>query len=131
MAIRQDRLTFVALVVAFGFSALYQLYRSMLLEVPRYDAFTLTMGSAYLVLVGISALILTNRRWAWWTVSGLVILLLAVGVFWYYPVVATARMEAGSMGLLGWLEGTVYTGLLFVAGFICALNLLGARLVER
>jgi hypothetical protein len=129
MAIRQDRLTLVVLVAAFGLSALYQLYRAMLLEVPRYDTFTAVMGAAYVVLVGISALVLTNRRWAWLVVSGLVIFLLAVSVFWYYPVVAEARMEAGSMGLIGWLEGTLYTGLLLVAGFICALNLLGARLV--
>jgi hypothetical protein len=33
------------------------------------------------------------------------------------------------MGLVGWLEGSVYMGLLFVAGSICILNLLGARLV--
>jgi hypothetical protein len=129
MAIRQDRVTFLVLVAAFGISALYQLYRAMLLEVPRFDAFTLMMGAAYTVLLGISALVLTNRRWAWWTVSGLVLFLLAVSVFWYYPLVAAARMDAGSMGLVGWLEGIVYTGLLFVAGFNCALNLLGARLV--
>jgi hypothetical protein len=44
-------------------------------------------------------------------------------------VVVTARIEAGAMGLVGWLEGSVYMGLLFVAGSICILNLLGARLV--
>jgi hypothetical protein len=44
-------------------------------------------------------------------------------------VVVTARIEAGAMGLVGWLEGSAYMGLLFVAGSICILNLLGARLV--
>jgi len=62
-------------------------------------------------------------------VLGLVLLLLAVGNFWYYPVVARARMEVGAMGLAGWLEGSIYMGLLFVAAFICGLNLLGARLI--
>ncbi len=32
------------------------------------------------------------------------------------------------MGLVGWLEGSIYMGLLFVAGFICILNLLGVQL---
>jgi hypothetical protein len=37
-------------------------------------------------------------------------------------------IEAGAMGLVGWLEGSLYMGLLFVDEFICILNLLGARL---
>jgi hypothetical protein len=77
----------------------------------------------------ISALILTGRRWAWSVVLALVLALLSVGVFWYYPVVAAARIEAGAMGVVGWLEGSLYMGLLFVAGCVCVLNLLGARLV--
>lgn len=34
------------------------------------------------------------------------------------------------MGVVGWLEVSVYMGLLFVAGFVCALNLLGTHLVR-
>jgi hypothetical protein len=33
------------------------------------------------------------------------------------------------MGSVGWLESTMYLGVLFVAGFVCVLNLLGAHLV--
>jgi hypothetical protein len=101
------------------------------MEVPEYDAFTVATGAAYLVFVGISALVLTDRRWAWVVVLALVLALLSVGVFWYYPVVAAARIEAGAMGLIGWLEGSLYMGLLFVAGFVCVLILLGARLVPE
>jgi hypothetical protein len=119
------------LATAFASSALYQLYRATPMEIPEYDAFTVVTGAAYLVFVGISALVLTGRRWAWWVVLILVLALLSVGVFWYYPVVVTARIEAGAMGLVGWLEGSVYIGLLFVAGLICVLNLLGARLVPE
>jgi hypothetical protein len=129
MALKQSTATFYVLAAAFLISALYQLYRAMLMEVPEYDTFTLVTGAAYLTFIGISALVLTDRRWAWWVVSVLVLALLSLGVFWYYPVVAGARMEAGAMGPIGWLEGSVYMGLLFVAGFVCALNLLGARLV--
>jgi hypothetical protein len=35
------------------------------------------------------------------------------------------------MCLVGWLEGSVYMGLLFVAGSIFVLNLLGARGPQR
>ena len=128
MALKHHVVAFWTLAAAFVISALYQLYKSALMEVPEYDAFTLTTGIVYAAFIGVSALVLTDRRWAWWIVSVLVLLLLLLGVFWYYPVVVPARIEAGAMGLVGWLEGTIYMGLLFVAGFICILNLLGARL---
>jgi hypothetical protein len=128
MALKHHIVAFWTLAAAFVISAVYQLYRSALMEVPEYDAFTLTTGNVYAAFIGVSALVLTDRRWAWWIVSVLVLLLLSLGVFWYYPVVVPARIEAGAMGPVGWLEGTIYMGLLFVAGFICVLNLLGARL---
>jgi hypothetical protein len=128
MALKNHIVAFWTLAAAFVISALYQLYRSALMEVPEYDALTLTTGIVYAAFIGVSALVLTDRRWAWWIVSVLVLLLLSLGVFWYYPVVVPARIEVGAMGLVGWLEGTIYMGLLFVAGFICILNLLGARL---
>jgi|SRR5215211_6885678 hypothetical protein len=131
MSLKHHVVAFWTLATAFVISALYQLYRSVLMEVPQYDAFTLTTGIVYASLIGVSALVLTNRSWAWWVVSGLVVLLVLVGVFWYYPVVMPARIEAGAMGLVGWLEGSVYMGLLFVGGFVCLLNLQGVRLVPE
>jgi hypothetical protein len=128
MSLKHHIVAFWTLAAAFVISALYQLYRSALMEVPEYDAFTLTTGIVYAAFIGVSALVLTDRRWAWWIVSVLVVLLLLLGVFWYYPVVVPARIEAGAMGLVGWLEGSLYMGLLFVDEFICILNLLGARL---
>jgi len=131
MSLKHHIVAFWTLAAAFVISAVYQLYRSVLMEVPQYDAFTLTTGIIYASLIGVSALVLTNRRWAWWVVSGLVVLLVLVGVFWYYPVVVPARIEFGAMGMVGWLEGSVYMGMLFVAGFICLLNLQGVRLVPE
>jgi hypothetical protein len=131
MSLKHHIVAFWTLATAFVISAAYQFYRSVLMEVPEYDAFTLTIGIVYACLIGVSALVLTNRRWAWWVVSVLVLLLVLVGVFWYSPVVMPARIEAGAMGLVGWLEASVYIGLLFVAGFICILNLLGVRLVPE
>jgi hypothetical protein len=129
MVLRHHIVAFWTLAVALVISAVYQLYRSAFMEIPRYDAFTPTTGLVYASLIGISALVLTDRRWAWWVVCVLVVLLVLVGVFWYYPVVVPARIEAGAMGLVGWLEGSVYMGLLFVAGFVCLLKLGGVRLV--
>ena len=59
------------------------------------------------------------------------LVLLSLGVLWYYPVVAPARIEAGAMGLIGWFEASVYMGLLFVAGFVCALRLFDAHLAPK
>jgi hypothetical protein len=67
MTIRHHVLAFGVLAAAFAASALCQLYRSMLMEVPEYDAFTVTTAVAYAALaayaafVGVSALVLTDR----------------------------------------------------------------------
>jgi len=68
MTIRQDSFAFVVFV-AFAISAFYQAYRAALMEVPERDAFGVAMGVGFLALVGISALVLTGRRWAWWSPS--------------------------------------------------------------
>ena len=128
MILKQNTLTFGVLTAAFAVSAVYQAYRAMLDEVPKYDVFTPMTGVIYLAFVGISALVMTDRYWAWWVVSVFVIALLALGTFWYHPTFTMGRMESGVMGAIGWLESTVYVGLLFVAGFVCAMHLLGARL---
>lgn len=120
----QSTLTFGVLAVAFAVSILYQLYRATLMEIPEYDAFTLTTGIGYALCIGVCALVLTDRLWAWWIVSALVLFLVAIGLFYYFPVVTTAR----DMGFVDWLEGLVFVGLLFVAGFVCALRLLGVSL---
>ena len=64
MILKQSTVTFGVLAAAFAISALYQLYRAALMEVPEYDAFTPATGAAYLGFIGISALVLTDRRWA-------------------------------------------------------------------
>jgi hypothetical protein len=129
MILKQNTLTLGVLVAAFAVSALYQAYRAMLNEVPEYDAFTPMTGVVYLAFVGITALVMTDRCWAWWVVPVFVITLLALGTFWYHPTFTMGRMESGVMGLVGWLESTVYVGLPFVAGFVCTMHLLGVRLV--
>jgi hypothetical protein len=129
MILKQNTLTLGVLVAAFAVSALYQAYRAMLNEVPEYDVFTPMTGVVYLAFVGITALVMTDRCWAWWVVPVFVTTLLALGTFWYHPTLTMGRVESGVMGLVGWLESTVYVGLLFVAGFVCTLHLLGVRLV--
>ncbi len=124
--LRQSTATFGILASAFAISALYQAYRGTLMEIPE-DAFTATTALIYAALVGVSALVLTDKRWAWGLVSALVLVFLALGSFYYYPVVATAR----TMGPIDWLEGSVFMGLITVAGFVCALRLLGASLAPN
>jgi hypothetical protein len=131
MVLRHHIVAFRTLAAALVISALYQLYRSVFMEIPEYDSFSLTTGVVYASLIGVSALVLTDRSWAWWVVSVLVLLLVLISVFWYYPVVVPARIEAGAMGLIGWLEGSVYMGLLFIAGFVCLLKLGDVRLVPE
>lgn len=116
--------TFGVLASAFAISALYQAYRATIMEIPE-DAFTVTSGVVYTALIGISALLLTCRRWAWWLVSTVVFFFLLLGPFYYFPEVATVR----DMGLIDWTEATVFMGLLSIAAFICTLELLGVRLV--
>ncbi|HEV2124969.1 MAG TPA: hypothetical protein VGW38_19650 [Chloroflexota bacterium] len=117
--------TFGVLTSAFVISALYQAYRATIMEIPE-DAFTVTSGAGYAAFVGVSALLLTRKRWAWWAVSALVLFLLLLGPFYYYPEVTTAR----DMGPIDWLEASVFMGLLSIAGFVCTLELLGVRLVS-
>jgi len=115
---------FGVLASAFAISALYQAYRATVMEIPE-DAFTVSTGASYAALVGVSALLLTRKRWAWWVVSALVLFFLLLGPFYYFPEVTTAR----DMGPIDWLEASVFMGLLSIAGFICALEVIGVRLV--
>ena len=124
--LRQSTATFGILASAFAISALYQAYRGTIMEIPD-DAFTPTTVLIYAAFVGVSALVLTDKRWAWGLVSALVLFFLGLGPFYYYPVVATAR----TMGPIDWLEASVFMGLITVAGFVCALRLLGASLAPN
>ena len=80
MVLRHHIVAFRTLAAAFVISAVYQLYRSAFMEIPEYDSFTLTTAVVYASLIGVSALVLTDRHWAWWVVSVLVVLLVLVGV---------------------------------------------------
>jgi hypothetical protein len=97
------------------------------MEIPELDAFIPAMGVFYAVCLGVSALVLTDRKWAWRVVSVFVALLLAVGVLYYHPVAAEAR----GTGFVDWLEGSVCMGLLSGAGSICVPDMLGVDFTSR
>ncbi len=96
MTLKHNTLAFGVLAAAFAASALYHLYRSTL-KVPEHAAF-----------LGLSALVLTDKRWAWGIFCALVVALLWLGVLWYYPVVVPARIEAGAPGRPQHEQGVIY-----------------------
>jgi hypothetical protein len=119
-----QKIAFWSLISAFVLSASYQAYRSGIMEVPAYDAFGPDMITWYLTMAGVSCLLLLRRRWVPWLLLGVCGLLVAVAIFYYYPVIAVTRQN----GYIDWAEGVVYVGLIFVAGFCCLMQGLGIGL---
>ncbi len=116
--------TFWTLVTAQSVSALYQLYRSTIMEAPQYDAFGTGAVIGYAVLFGFAFLARLGKRWTWWLTLLSTTALNLFGIFVYYPQTTTARR----FGLIDWTEGVVYVGLLFVAATMSALNLAAVTL---
>ncbi len=82
MTLKHGPVAFGVLTAALAISALYELYRATVVrEVPEFDVFNPLAGLFYVACVGVSALILTDERWAWWVVSILVLALFSLGPF--------------------------------------------------
>jgi hypothetical protein len=67
----------------------------------------------YTVAFAVTALARQERRWAQLVVTGFLVLVLAIGIF-YYPTTFGPRQQT----VFGWFENDVYLGLLTVAFYL-------------
>ena len=112
------------LVSAQTISALYQVYRSTIMEVPQSDAFGAPAVIGYTILFTLALLVRLGRRWTWWLTLLSTLAMLNFGIFFYFPDVTAARQ----FGPIDWIEGVVYVGLLFVAAIMSIFSLAGVTL---
>ncbi len=109
------------LLAAFTLSLGYTVYTTLIGLTD--DAKNPMVLPFYVVGFGLAALARTNKRWAWPVVAAVVLLLIAVGIFYYPTIFVPARQTP-----LGWFENDVYMGLLIVAEYLCIQRLRGVTL---
>ena len=114
----------MSLVSAQTISALYQVYRSTIMEAPQYDAFGAPAVIGYTILFALAWLARLGRRWTWWLTLLWTIAMINFGIFFYFPEMTAARQ----FGPIDWIEGVVYEGLLFVAATMSIFSLSGVTL---
>ena len=117
---------FWILLTTFTLSLGYEVYRDIAKAgVSPFDTFNPALALFYLIGFGMTVLVRTNQRWAWWLVLLFTLGLIALGTFYYDPVILPARHP----GPLDWFEGVAYLGLLCIATFLCLQQLRGTILV--
>lgn len=117
---------FWILLTTFTLSLGYEVYRDIARAgVSSFDTFHPALVLFYLISFGMTVLVRTNRRWAWWLVLLFTLGLIALGTFYYDPVILPARHP----GLLDWFESVAYLGLLCIANYLCIQQLRGTILV--
>jgi hypothetical protein len=115
------------LAAAFALSLLYSVIVTFTGSHEEYSlAEPSVLWAFYAVGFGLTALTLTDRMWAWWTVAAAVLALIAVGIF-YYP----STFPPSAQTALGWFENDVYVGLLILAEYLCVQRLRGVDLVAQ
>lgn len=124
MTMSYRSLASVLLLTSTTISMALQLYRASVGTNPEVDHFGVEAAVAYAALYLVALVVRTDRRWVWWAVGALLVVNLVYGVVGYYPMVYAAR----PLGLLDWLEGTLYTGLLLAALGCAILRLSGTTL---
>lgn len=117
---------FWTLLVTFTISSGYEVYRGVSgTGIASFDTVNAVLFIYYLVGFGMAVLVRTNQRWAWWLVLLLTLALIAVGTFYYDPIILPARHPDA----LDWFESVAYLGLLFIAASLCVQQLRGRVLV--
>lgn len=125
---RYHRQAFWFLLTALSLSLGYELYRVIAKAgVSSYDTFNPALLLFYLMGFGMAALIRSNRRWAWWLVLLFTLVLIAMGTFYYDPIVLLARHP----DLIDWCESGAYLGLLWVIAFLSVQQLRGRILLPE
>jgi hypothetical protein len=114
------------LTAAFTLSAGYTVYGTVAGLAP--DSFNATDPLAwafYAVGFGLALGARTDRAAAWWTLAGLLPVLLYICVF-VYPDTFTPELQTP----IGWLENDGYTGLLMIAAYLTWQRLRGHSLAR-
>ncbi len=100
--------TFGYLFTAYLISCIYQYYRYTLHQHPA-DTFGTTEIISYSLFFGWSALALVQKPWAAKAVLSLCFLQLAIGIFYYFPVIFRERHDT----IWDWAEAVLF--MLFIA----------------
>jgi hypothetical protein len=103
--------------LSFGYEAIYRYIVKA--GISAFDAWSFSEIMFYLIGFGMTFLVLAERFWVWWIELLFLLVLIAIAIFYYDPIMLLARHP----GLIDWMEDTVYTGLLFVVAFLCLGNL--------
>lgn len=107
---------FWILLTAFILSLGYEVYRATVkAEVSSFDVFTPTTAIFYLICFGMTMLVRINKLWFWWLILLFTLGLIAIGIFYYDPVILPARHPE----FIDWFESVTYLGLLFIATYLC------------
>jgi hypothetical protein len=115
-----------ALAAAFALSLAYSVTVTFTGSHEGYSLGDPTLWVFYAVGFGLVALTLTGRIWAWRTVAVAVLILIAVGIF-YYPTVFPPSAQTP----LAWFENDVYMGLLILAEYLCVQRLRNVDLIAE
>jgi hypothetical protein len=119
---KKDQKTFGLLLAAYLISIIYQYYRFTRHEHPA-DTFGVTEIVSYALLLSWSALSLLNKKWAVWAIVALCTVQLAIGFFYYFPVVFRERHDS----FWDWAEALVFVVLIALAGLRAVSQLAGFR----
>lgn len=106
------------LTAAFALSLAYSVIVTFTGSHEGYSVADPTLWVFYAVGFGLAALVLTDRTWTWWVVTGATGALIAVGIF-YYPTIFPPSAQT----TLAWFENDVYVGLLILAEYLCVQRL--------
>ncbi len=116
------------LVVAFGMSLLYELWRATAKAgISRHDSMRMfvTQGIVtYVVAAVVVGLLFAGVAGAAWIGLAFSLVAILVSVFYYNPTVMPERQP----GIIDWFEDLVFTGLLFVAATLLIYEISGKAL---
>jgi cell shape-determining protein MreD len=102
------------MLAAFVLSVAHTVYAWLAgIEDPNFTVTTPLAWGFYAVAFAVTALARQDRRWAQLVVTGFLVLVLAIGIF-YYPTTFGPRQQT----VFGWFENDVYLGLLMVAFYL-------------
>ena len=96
------------------------------IEDPGFTVTTPITWIFYAVAFAVSVLARQDRRWAELVVTGFLVLVLAIGIF-YYPTTFGSEQQT----VFGWFENDVYLGLLTVALYLSVQRLRRVALVPH